>query len=172
MIRVALFVLALALPGVAAAAPQAAPTGQHHEESTPAENLGYVEGAQALESRLLAPCCWNQTLDIHGSEVSTDLKREIRRRLRAGESADAIETSIVARYGEKIRAVPKGSPLGKTAALLAILMGVGGVGAAFMLLRWRRRSATLALAEKSPAPSASKGRDRYDEQIDAELDRM
>ena len=170
MIRVALFVIALATPGAVSAQP--APTGQHHEESTPAENLGYVEGAHTLESRILAPCCWNQTLDIHGSEVSTDLKKEIRRRLRAGESADVIEASIVQRYGEKIRAVPQGSPLGKTASILAILMGAAGVGAAFMLVRWRRRSATLALAEKKRATSEGKGRDRYDEQIDAELDRM
>ncbi len=164
------FALAFALgPSVAFAAPPA----EHHEEATPAEALGYVPGAQQLESRLLAPCCWNQTLDIHGSPTASDLKKEIRRRLAAGESADAIEASIVARYGEKIVAVPKGSPLGRTASLLAIAMGVAGIGALFLLVRWRRRSAALALAEKkSAAASGGKDRDRYDDQIDAELEQM
>src|SRR5512140_1121487 len=70
-----------------------------------------VPGAERLEGRLLAPCCWAQTLDIHGSEIANTLRREIRTRLKAGESPDAIEQSLVARYGERIRAVPDGVPL-------------------------------------------------------------
>src|SRR5689334_3223104 len=70
-----------------------------------AEELqGYVPGASALEGRIIAPCCWTQTIDIHGSELSNDLRREIRKRLRAGEGADAIEASLVARFGPKILA--------------------------------------------------------------------
>src|SRR5829696_1651838 len=86
-----------------------------HVEQAPegySEELqGFVPGANRLEGRIRAPCCWNQTLDIHGSEISNSLKREIRRRLRAGETPDAIEASIVQRYGEKVLAVPPNSPL-------------------------------------------------------------
>ncbi|HMJ15590.1 MAG TPA: hypothetical protein VK524_29440, partial [Polyangiaceae bacterium] len=51
------------------------------------EVIGFVPGADRLEGRIRAPCCWNQTLDIHSSEIASALKREIRTRLRKGESA-------------------------------------------------------------------------------------
>jgi cytochrome c-type biogenesis protein CcmH len=161
--------LALSLSiGSARADSQAA---EHHVEEGPAERLGYVEGATTLEMRLLAPCCWNQTLDMHGSEVASELRREIRKRLSAGESSQAIEADIVMRYGEKIRAVPPNSPLGKTASILAITMGAAGIGAIFLLLRWRRRSALAAAEEEKSTPKKAK-RDQLDDRIDAELDRM
>jgi cytochrome c-type biogenesis protein CcmH len=157
----------------AGADPLGNPVTEHHDEKTPVQTLGYVEGAQALETRLMAPCCWQQTLDIHTSEIAQDLKKEIRSRLQAGESSDAIEASIVARYGEKVRAVPKGSPLGKTASLLLISMAFAGAGAVWLLVRWRRRSAVAAIVEKDQAEAADEStRDRYDQQIDAELERM
>ena len=60
-----------------------------HVEHVPAteagEDLeGYVEGASRLEGRIMAPCCWTQTIDIHGSEPAYELRREIRKRLKAG----------------------------------------------------------------------------------------
>ena len=86
----------------------------------------YVKGAAELEGKIIAPCCWTQTIDIHGSPLSTELRQEIRTRLTAGESAQAIEQSLVARYGPKILAVPAGSQLGSAGSLLGIAMAVAG----------------------------------------------
>ena len=164
--------VAIAIAGLFlfASAAMAEPAAEHHVEPTPAESLGYVEGASALEGRLLAPCCWNQTLDMHGSPAANELRREIRRRLQAGETSATIETDIVSRYGERIRAVPPTSPLKGTAVLLILLMAGAGVGAVFLLLRWRRRAATLALEAAHQKKKTE--RDEYDERIDAELERM
>jgi cytochrome c-type biogenesis protein CcmH len=123
------------------------------------ELQGFVPGASALEGRIRAPCCWNQTLDIHGSEVSNELRREIRKRLKAGESAETIEASLVARYGAKILAVPHGSPLKSVAAALAVAMIGAGVLGFRMLRRWRKPPAD----KKAPAGKA-------DPQLDARLD--
>lgn len=136
---------------------------------------GYVEGASRLEGRIIAPCCWNQTIDIHGSEPSYELRREIRKRLKAGESADAIEASLVARFGPKILAVPDSSPLGSLATLLSI--GIGGVGVAgfFMLRRWSRAGKEASAREqkkskKSEKDGASPAKpDALDERLDREL---
>src|SRR4030095_12226687 len=104
-----------------------------------AEELqGYVPGAAALEGKIRAPCCWNQTIAIHGSESASELRREIRTRWKAGESADGIEASLVARYGPKILAVPPGSPLKNVAAVLAVAMIGAGVLGFRMLRRWRK----------------------------------
>jgi cytochrome c-type biogenesis protein CcmH len=132
----------------------------------------YVEGAQRLEGQILAPCCWNQTLDIHGSEVSNQLRREIRTRLRAGESTEVIQGDLVRRYGAKILAVPPSSPLRKFALGLSVAFGAAGVGAAFMLFRWRRRGRTAAAAQPAPPAETADERRHLDDRLQAELDRL
>ncbi len=138
-----------------------------------AELQGYVPGASALEGKLLAPCCWTQTIDIHGSEAALELRREIRRRLLAGESSDAIEASIVQRFGPRILAVPPGSPLKNVAAVMALGMAGAG-GAAFMMLkRWRAQGGRDAKPnpKKGEAPSEGKQAE-LDARVDAELDEL
>lgn len=126
------------------------------------ELQGYVPGAAALEGRIMAPCCWVQTIDIHGSEIASELRVEIRKRLRAGETADAIQASLVERYGPRILAVPPGSPLKSVATLLALGLVGAGAGALMMLKRWRGR--TLALAGPAPKKLGN------DAQLEARLD--
>ena len=146
---------------------------QHPEHVAPSqagEDLQeYVEGASRLEGRIMAPCCWNQTIDIHGSEPAYELRREIRKRLKAGESPDAIEASFVTRFGPKILAVPDSSPLGSLATLLSIAFGGAGVAGYFMLKRWSRagKLSDAKKAEKSAAAPAKP--DALDERLDREL---
>lgn len=153
---------------------------QHVAASPAGEDLQeYVEGANRLEGRIIAPCCWNQTIDIHGSEPAYELRREIRKRLKAGETPDAIEASLVQRFGPKILAVPNSSPLSSLATILAIGFGAAGVGAYFMLKRWTERSKTSKAAAKpggsSKPPKAGEGgtlapkRDALDDRLDQEL---
>lgn len=164
---------ALALPRIAAA-------DAEHPEHVPASQAGedlqeYVEGASRLEGRIIAPCCWNQTIDIHGSEPSYQLRREIRRRLKAGESPEAIEASFVKRYGAKILAVPDTSPLGSLATVLAIGFGAAGVGAYFMLRRWSRVGKPLGGTPSERAAeleTRAPQRDALDERLDRELSQI
>jgi cytochrome c-type biogenesis protein CcmH len=150
------------VPALALADQEAPP----HNPADYAEELqGYVPGAAVLEGKILAPCCWNQTIDIHGSEPSMALRREIRKRLRAGESEEAITASLVERYGQKILAVPPGSPLKGVAAVMALGMGGAGLLAFGMLKRWRLRG-----AEQSAKAKKSKAEDDSDPKLDARLD--
>lgn len=126
----------------------------------------HVPGATALEGRIIAPCCWNQTIDIHGSELSTALRVEIRKRLKNGESPEAIEESIVARYGERVVAVPRGSRLGGTGVLLAAGMGAAGVFAIVLLRRWRDRSRGERPRPEGEEPATTSA---LDARLDAEL---
>ena len=158
--------LATATPSLAQDLTHGQPSNEYAEELQ-----GFVPGAERLEGRLLAPCCWNQTIDIHSSEVANALRREIRTRLRNGETPDAIETDIVHRYGAKILAVPPKSPLKTLAIALSAGMGLAGVGAAFMLVRWRRRSLQGAgSTAKKPAARVTNKRDELDDRLDQELE--
>jgi cytochrome c-type biogenesis protein CcmH len=126
---------------------------------------GDVPGASAIEGRLMAPCCWVQTIDIHDSPIALSMKHEIRRRLRNGESAEAIQASFVERYGPKILAVQSNSQLKNVFIGLSVVMGGAGVAAAMMVGRWRKQSR----AANGPATDAEHARDKWDEKLDAEL---
>jgi cytochrome c-type biogenesis protein CcmH len=119
--------------------------------------------AGELESRLFAPCCYTQTLDVHESDLASQLRREIHARIGAGEAAQQIEDDLAVRYGERIRAVPRGrDPRAFIPALIAVVMAASfGVLLRFGM-GWRRRSA-LAV----PVADA----EQYDEALDAELAR-
>lgn len=167
-IRRLIWMAALVLAVFPAAARADAERPAHVPATAQGEDLQeYVEGAARLEGRIIAPCCWNQTIDIHGSEPSYELRREIRRRLKAGESADAIEASLIQRYGQRILAVPDSSPLIGMATLLVLVFGGAGLAAYFMLKRWTRAGARPK-QEKAPGGGEPK-RDALDDRLDREL---
>ncbi len=149
---------ALAAPGASAPDPQAQQGGDE-----------YVPGADALEGKIISPCCWTQTIDIHDSEIARQLRHEVRARLKGGESQDAILQSMVARYGTRILAVPPGNPLKTTAVILAVVFGVAGAGAGSMLMRWRRQSRAAGGGDPEAGPAE---RDELDDRIDDELDKL
>jgi cytochrome c-type biogenesis protein CcmH len=152
------------LPSLSFADDSHAPGKEDYSE----ELQGFVPGANRIDGMIRAPCCWNQTLDIHGSEVSNGLRREIRRRLLAGESEEAIVASLVDRYGERILAVQPGSPLKGVAVLLSVTMALAGVGAFVLLRRWRARGAAQKPKKKGLAAEQA-GSGEYNARLDAEL---
>jgi cytochrome c-type biogenesis protein CcmH len=138
-----------------------------------AKNSTPAAGEVALERRLLAPCCWNQTLDAHESDLAASLRSEVRARLHAGEPVSAIEDDLVARYGERIRAVDKGHEPGGAMPFL-IGPGVLVIGAALIVMarRWRRSAASAHSREDVRAASSNDAQspdDPYDTRLDDEL---
>jgi len=125
--------VALLLTGVAAAG--LAETGSASRRA---------DRATEIEQRLLAPCCWTQTLDVHESELSTALRIEIRTRLTQGEAPASIEDELALRFGERIRAVPRGNDV---RAAVPIVIGTGMVLSLFALLVFVRRGRRLSLEE-------------------------
>lgn len=113
------------------------------------------EDAASLIARLRAPCCWNQTLDVHSSPTADGLRDEIRRRAAAGETIPAIEADVVKRYGDRIRAVPTAgflTPLG----VFGMMAGVFGlIFTVAMGVRLTRRKVDAPAA--APAQAAVAG---------------
>lgn len=161
-------VFAAASAAAVVPAPALADQAAAHADVPPDESFSeYVPGASRLEGRLLAPCCWDssrQTLDIHGSPIANELRREIRTRLKAGESPDTIEADLVRRFSPKILAVPPGSPLPRLGPLLVAGLAVGLVVAGRTVSRWRKRGIEQASTGAKAAP------DEWDRKLDAELE--
>lgn len=113
----------------------------------------------------MAPCCWAQTLDVHESEVTPTLRAEILRRVSAGEPVEAIEDDFVARYGDRVLAVPRGGMSSEVASAPVVLFFL--VGSALLIASLVRRRALV------PAPAApAAARDEMDRRLDDELERL
>ena len=154
-------------------APRAFGDTPRHVDAKPNASFSeYVPGAARLEGRLLAPCCWDasrQTLDIHGSPIANELRTEIRSRLKAGETPDAIEADLVRRYTTKILAVPPDNPLPQMGTFLTIgFLGAGAL-AARMVLKWRKKAPGVP-GTQGPAPADGVPHDEWDDRLDSELE--
>ena len=126
--------------------------------------------AKALESTLLAPCCFGGTIDVHDSDISRELRAEIEARVGRGESTAAIEADLVGRYGAQMRAMPDRAAFLITSTLSMIAIALAG-GAVLALARRWQREGSAARGDPS-CQVAARGRDRLDEQLDAELEAL
>lgn len=168
-----IFIALICVFGVTMAC-QTQPADSRHDHATDSsEHQPSVESAGAaksLEGRLLAPCCWNQTLDVHESELATALRTEIATRLEAGEPASKIEDDLANRYSERIRVVPRGKdPREAMPFIVGGGMVLSAIGLTLLLRSWRRRSRKLDTKPALPGPTVP---DEYDRRLDDELARM
>jgi cytochrome c-type biogenesis protein CcmH len=122
-----------------------------------------------LYGRLIAPCCWNQTLDIHDSELATQLRVEIAERLARREPELSIEDDLARRFGERIRAVPRAQDprqsmaLAVTGTMVFVLAGL-----LLLALRWTRKRAI----QGEESLLAEELRSEYEARLDRELARV
>jgi len=61
-----------------------------------------------LESRIMAPCCYTQTIRDHDSQVAEEMCEEVTAMVVSGKSEQQIITYYRTKYGETILVVPDG----------------------------------------------------------------
>lgn len=98
------------------------------------------ERASRLRARIMAPCCWSETLTDHKSPLADALRREIDERIAAGESDREIVAALKQRYGRRILAEPDGRSGTLLRTMPFVVLGLGAVWAVFLLRRWTRPS--------------------------------
>lgn len=119
---------------------------------------------QALQSEcersLVAPCCWNMTVDLHDSPASREVRKKISEFIDQGKAKEEILAYFTAQpqYGERILASPSQKTLlGKVAywfVAAALLLGAGIV--VLVLKRIVRPSAAKAKPVDTSTTSAAK----------------
>ncbi len=72
----------------------------------PAANDGQV---RRIQDRFMVPCCWQESVAVHRSEIAGEMRAEIARMVAVGKSEEQIIDFYVARYGERILREPRGS---------------------------------------------------------------
>jgi len=83
---------------------------------TTASGLAFAGGqadsarVQRLEARLLAPCCYQEPVSTHQSEIALKMRLEIAKWVEQGLPDDEILGQYVSRYGNKILIDPATRP--------------------------------------------------------------
>jgi cytochrome c-type biogenesis protein CcmH len=108
-----------------------------------------------LEANIIAPCCWSQPVSQHYSEVSDQIRKEIRAMVAEGKSRDEIMDFYVAKYGERILATPRPQGFNVLAYILPWAALLLGAGLLFMLIKRLRAPAPAKGAAATPDPRYS-----------------
>ena len=108
----------------------------------------------ALEARVVALArelrclvCQNQSIMESDADLARDLRIIVREQIAAGASDDEVKDYVVARYGDFVLLRPPFKP--KTWILWLGPVAIVGVGAAGLLVFWRRRAAPATPAALS-----------------------
>jgi len=62
-----------------------------------------------IQDRFLAPCCWQQSVAVHDSDIAKQMRAEIASMVADGKNEEQIVDLYVARYGERILREPRGA---------------------------------------------------------------
>jgi cytochrome c-type biogenesis protein CcmH len=95
--------------------------------------------AHTLETQLKCPECQGLSVADSNAPTSRAIRTDIKRRIAKGESDEEIRQAYVDRYGEEILLQPQSSGISLLVWVLpVIVLGLGGLGIAFVLARNRR----------------------------------
>lgn len=120
--------------------------------------------AKQLENMIIAPCCWRQPVAVHYSPSADEIRKDVRQKLAAGMSRQAILDDYVARYGEKILSKPPARGFGRLAYFLPVIVLAAGAAVAIVVIRRLRPAETATPEAVAPAASAA-----YSARLDKEL---
>ncbi len=97
-----------------------------------------------LEDRLMAPCCYSQTIRVHMSMEAEQMREEVTDMVLAGKSEQDIIRYYKAKYGETILVVPDGTT-GQIAFAVPVTVALSAFGLlAFGINRTLRKSPAIA----------------------------
>ncbi len=120
--------------------------------------------AKQLENMIIAPCCWRQPVAAHYSPAADEVRKDVRQKLAAGMTRQAILDEYVARYGEKILSKPPAHGFGRLAYFLPVIVLAAGAAVAVVVIR-RLRPAEAAAPEAVAPPTTA----AYSARLDKEL---
>ena len=97
-----------------------------------------------VTSRVLAPCCWSQPVQIHQSEAAEKVRAEVIAYISQGDGEEEIFSRLAAEYGERILGEPRGV-LGTIAFVTPFVMLLAGLSLViYALFRLARKPPQLS----------------------------
>ena len=134
-----------------------------------------ADPVRAITSQLICPCSCGEVLSGCTCETGIGLKGYVDREIKAGKGKEAIEASLVAKYGEVILGAPKAKGFNLVVWVAPFAATLFGFGIATMILaRWARRKRAVAAGgpEASSTLEADMTLERLRARAEAELREM
>jgi len=131
----------------------AADSHGHGSDPGPADlDQVQAEKARQIKSELMAPCCWNGTVDRHASAKAKLVAHRVEHWVAEGKNKDEILNTLAAEYGERILASPRQTGFGLVfyagPALFALVTG-------FLIWGWLKRNVRASNDEPTQAVASS-----------------
>jgi cytochrome c-type biogenesis protein CcmH len=122
---------------------------------------------QKVEKRLLAPCCYTQSIAEHGSDIAVQMRSEVAEMVASGKSESEIVEHYRRIYGDRILIVPDGMT-GRILFSLPVAIAALACIVLFLcfrkMLRSGRLERTRAVSQSRPVLS-----DALKEKIEREI---
>ena len=134
----------------------------------PALSAELEREAREIEALVIAPCCFSQQVSVHNSPAATEMRRDIRVRLAAGQDRPRILAAYTAEYGDRILAEPPARGFNRVLYLLPPILGLAGIGLLVVVVRNFTRRGRVAPAAATPN-DATPARREMDDRLDEEL---
>ena len=124
--------------------------------------------AEKIEGKLMSPCCMTNTVAVHESGASYEIRREIREMLAAGRTEAEIIDFYVEKHGPQILAIPEAKGFSMAPYLFPVVFLIlAGGGLALAFRKWRKSDRDVTPAVEPPAPTGP-----YAERLKRELERL
>ena len=94
------------------------------------------EQIRKIESSLLAPCCYSESLVTHNSEIAVKMRSEIAAWVAEGKTEREILEAYKKLYGLRVLAEPEGATWWWSVLVPWIVLAIGAVGAVMLIARW------------------------------------
>ena len=107
-------------------------------------------GVKRIQDRFLAPCCWQQSVAVHDSDIAKQMRAEIATMVAAGRNEEQIVDVYVARYGERILREPRGGYWWWSVMVPAVSIILAAAGLVMFLSRQRKQPVLAARAADLP----------------------
>jgi len=123
---------------------------------------------QRLESTLMAPCCYTQTIGEHRSAEAEQMREEVEAMVAGGRTEEQVKNFYRAKYGETILVVPEGKT-GKVAYGVPIALGAVALLLLITLIRRSQLRHQAQIPQQASAQTGAVAADPMIERIRREL---
>jgi len=91
---------------------------------------------RALQEKVVAACCWSESIAFHRSEKAAEMRAELKSMLDSGLTDDAILDRFKSKYSARVLIEPQGGTSLLIYTVPAVLTVLAGAGLAWFIRRW------------------------------------
>jgi cytochrome c-type biogenesis protein CcmH len=116
------------------------------------EDPGRARLIKQIERKLMAPCCWSESVAKHLSPASTEMKKTIAAMVDEGKTEREIIDHFKRVYGARILVEPEGAAAGVLTVVPLAMLAIGAAATVLIIRKWRRATTQEELPHSCESP--------------------